>query len=48
MRFVHMPMAKLSRFVLMQTEMNANGDICVLERIGEAEVCRRVVHRIAA
>ena len=48
MRFVHVPMAELGSFVVVKTEMNANRNVAVFERVGKAEIGRGIVNRIAA
>ena len=45
---VHVPLAKFGGFVLIKAEVHADRDLSVPERVGEAEVCGRVVSRIAA
>ncbi|PYX22190.1 MAG: hypothetical protein DMG82_15295 [Acidobacteria bacterium] len=47
-RFVYMPVAILGGLILVETVMDPDRDVGSLERIGEAEIGRRIVDRIAA
>ena len=47
-RFVDVPVAKLCRLVIVQTEMDAKRDVGIFERIGKTQIGRRVISRIAA
>ena len=47
-RFVDVPQAKLSRFVLVKTHVDPEWDLGVLKRIGKTQVGRCIVGRIAA
>ena len=48
MRLVHMPVAKLGGFIVLQAEMNAKRNIRIFKRVGEVEVGRSVVNRVTA
>ena len=48
MRLIDVPLAQFGGLVVVQPKMDAQRDLAVLQHIGEIELSRRVVSRIAA
>src|ERR1039458_10785074 len=47
-RLVDVPVTKLRGLVLVEAEVNTQGNVGILQRVGKAEIYGRVVNRVAA
>ncbi len=48
MRLIHMPVAKLSGFILIKPKMHAERNLAVLQHVGEIQISGCLVRWIAA